>query len=205
MLSPPMPKPASEPPPAIAARRASRAIGALFFSLFGGAWLVLWSFRARPEGGTVRVVLIVLCILGTAAIFRLALRQYRRHRDALAAEAGSPAKRRADRLFHLVNGGQWLLILIVGNVLANVGRSAWVLPAAILIIGLHFLPLAAIFANPAHHVTGSVLVALALAYPFLATGGPRDPIGCLGAGLILWGSALWALMDHPVAGEDPCP
>ena len=205
MLSPPMPLPASEPPLAVAARRASRAIGALFFSLFGGAWLVLWSFRARPEGGTVRVVLIVLCILGTAAIFRLALRQYRRHRDALAAGAESPAKRRTDRLFHLVNGGQWLLILIVGNVLANVGRSAWVLPAAILIIGLHFLPLAAIFANPAHYVTGGVLVALALAYPFLATGGPRDPIGCLGAGLILWGSALWALMDHPVAGEDPCP
>ena len=203
MLSPPMPKPASEPPPAIAARRASRAIGALFFSLFGGAWLVLWSFRARPEGGTVRVVLIVLCILGTAAIFRLALRQYRRHRDALAAGAESPAKRRADRLFHLVNGGQWLLILIVGNVLANVGRSAWVLPAAILIIGLHFLPLAAIFANPAHYVTGGVLVALALAYPFLASGGPRDPIGCLGAGLILWGSALWAVMDHPSTAEAP--
>ena len=203
MLSPPMPLPASEPPLAVAARRASRAIGALFFSLFGGAWLVLWSFRARPEGGTVRVVLIALSVLGAAAIFRLALRQYRRHRDALAAGAESPAKRRTDRLFHLVNGGQWLLILIVGNVLANVGRSAWVLPAAILIIGLHFLPLAAIFANPAHHVTGSVLVALALAYPFLATGGPRDPIGCLGAGLILWGSALWAVVDHPSTAEAP--
>lgn len=34
---------------------------------------------------------------------------------------------------------------------------------------------------------------LATAYPLLAPQGPRDAVGCLLAGLMLWASALWAV------------
>jgi hypothetical protein len=54
-------------------------------------------------------------------------------------------------------------------VLAKVGLGSWVIPTVIL---------------------------LALIYPFMAAGGPAEPVGCLGAGLILWLSALLALTRH---------
>ena len=109
----------------------------------------------------------------------------------------SPAKKKVSRLFSIINAGQWVVILIVGNVLANVGLSAWVIPAAMFIIGLHFLPLARLYSNPRHYVTGGALMLLAVAYPVLVPGGPSNPIGCLGAGLVLWASALWALTANP--------
>jgi len=78
-------------------------------------------------------------------------------------------------------------------VLANIGQGAWVVPMAIAVIGLHFVPLAYVFRNPPHYVTAAALVLFALAYPQVAAGGPADPVGFLGIGLILWASAMWAL------------
>jgi hypothetical protein len=37
------------------------------------------------------------------------------------------------------------------------------------------------------------MVGFALVYPHYALAGPADPVGFLGAGLILWLNALWAL------------
>ena len=48
-----------------------------------------------------------------------------------------------------------------------------------------------------HFITGSGLIALAIIYPFLAPGGASYPVGCLGAGIILWISALWAITVTP--------
>jgi hypothetical protein len=45
----------------------------------------------------------------------------------------------------------------------------------------------------------------ALAYPQLAQAGAADPVGCLGAGLILWASALSALLFHSSAQPDAVP
>jgi hypothetical protein len=85
--------------------KAQRAIGALFFSLFGGAWLELGVYRALRGRTAALAIAAILIALGAAALFGLALRRYREHRAALAAAAGTPAKARADRLFHLINAG----------------------------------------------------------------------------------------------------
>jgi hypothetical protein len=89
--------------------------------------------------------------------------------------------------------GQWLVILVAGNVLANTGLGAWVLPMAMAVIGIHFFPLARLFRTPSRYVTGATLIAVAVAYPFIAVQGPADPIGCLLAGVVLWASALWSV------------
>jgi hypothetical protein len=115
----------------------------------------------------------------------------------MAAEAPSHAKQKADRVFNIVNVTQWIIILVVGNILANIGLSHWVIPAAIFIIGIHFLPLAYVFTNRYHFITGSGLIVLSIIYPFLAPSGASDPVGCLGAGIILWISALWAITVIP--------
>lgn len=173
------------------ATRARRATGAMFFAVFGGAWLEGWAAAgARPPALKVAIGILALAF-AVAAYAR-----YRRHRAALAAEPETPASRRASRVFHIVNAGQWILIIGLANVLIRHGWNAWVIPMAIFIIGLHFFPLGRVFVNRPHYVTGAAMVALAAIYPFVAPGGPADASGMLGAGLILWASAGWAIRRH---------
>jgi hypothetical protein len=176
--------------PQIALARRGRAIGSSFFALFGSGWLALWNYSAAPA----RFWMYGVIAAGAGAILLLALARYRRYAPAAAALAETPAQQRRQRWFHIINAGQWVVILIVGNVLANLGFNSWIIPAVILIVGLHFLPLARLFDYAVHYVTGAGFILLALIYPFVAPGGPTDPVGCLGAGLILWLSALWGLM-----------
>jgi hypothetical protein len=171
------------------ANRARRAIGAMFYLAFGGAWLEYYASRVVGK----QLVVFVAIALATAALLFLAYQRYRQNQPALAAEAPSLKQKRADRIFNIVNAGQWVVILVAGNVLVNLGLSSWVIPCAIFIVGLHFLPLAYVLGNPPHYVTGIALVVLAVFDPLLAVAGPASPIGCLGAGLILWASAFWAL------------
>ena len=165
---------------------ASRAIGATFFTIFGGIWLALWSERAFGR----QLLVLALIAVGALGIFALAFRQFQANRSAHAAEAESPERKKADRIFNIVNVTQWVAILVVGNVLANLGLGHWVLAAAMLIIGLHFFPLARAFGGPPLNYTGAALVLCAIAYPLLAPGGAANPVGCLCAGVILWLSAL---------------
>lgn len=95
--------------------RANRAIGAMFFSLLGGVWLALWSNRAFGY----QPLLLALFALGGITLFGCAWRLFQQNKAALAETADSPAKKKADGVFNLVNAGQWILILIVANVLVN--------------------------------------------------------------------------------------
>jgi hypothetical protein len=172
---------------------ASRAFGAMLFSFYGAILLEVWERRA----GAGNVAFAVIALLGCALLAAAYLR-YRRFAPTLAAATATPQKKRADRVFNIVNAGQWVLILILGNVLANIGLGHWVIPMGIAIIGLHFVPLAYVFRNPPHYVLAIALIGFATTYPWLAAGGPADPVGFLGAGLLLWLSALWTL--RPIAG-----
>jgi hypothetical protein len=174
------------------ARLASRATGAMFFAVFGAIWLVGW---ARSSGAGMAwiaaIVLLGLLLLGAAR------QRYRRYAPALAQERQTPERQRAGRVFNIVNAAQWGAIFVLAFVLGRLGLGAWIIPMAIGVVGLHFLPLAYVFRNPPHYVTGAALIALAVLYPQLASGGPASPLGFLGAGLILWTSAAWAI--RPVA------
>lgn len=171
------------------AAQADRAVGAMFLCVFGGAWLALWAHGAFVPP----LVAYVLIGSATAAFFWLVLRVYQQHAPALGAEAESQKKRQKSRGFYLVNAGQWVLLVVVANVLARIGLTAWIIPAALFIIGAHFIPLARLFDYPPHYVTGIAMMSMAAIYPLLAPAGANSPVGCLGAGIILWGSAAWAI------------
>lgn len=173
---------------------AGRAIGAMFFSIFGGAWLGLWSYQVFDG----KPAFLWAIAAATAVLAGFAYGRWRRYRHARAAAADSPLRRKASRMFNIVNAVQWAAILMAGQALPYFGLSRWLFPTVIFIVGLHFLPLAHSFRSRAHYVTGTALVLLAAIYPWLAPAGPSDPAGCLGAGLILWSSALWALAAAPV-------
>lgn len=165
---------------------AGRAIGAMFFFAFGGLWLTGWALNSK-RGAAWIVPIIALA----AVLFFIARRRYQRYAPAMALLKDDPKRQRAGRVFNLVNAAQWIVIVAAALVLANTGHGEWIIPMAIGVIGLHFFPIAVVFKNPPHYVTGAALVALAILYPWLA--GPASPLGFLGIGLILWLSAAWAL------------
>jgi hypothetical protein len=172
------------------AARASRAIGAMFFSIFGGVWLVLWCLSLHGR----RLVALSAIVTGSIILFLASLRQFRRNREAHAAEADSPAAKKAGRIFNIVNAVQWILVFVFATILSKSGHKEWIIPSIIFIIGAHFFPLAAAFKAPRHYVTGAALIVLAVVYPSMAASGPLSSIGCLGAGIILWASAVSALL-----------
>lgn len=170
---------------------AGRAFGAMLFTVFGTVLLEVWDRRA----GVGMPAFIGIALLGIA-LLAMAFGIYRSHAPALKQESQTPERKRADRVFHSVNAGQWVLILVLGNVMANTGLGDWVIPMAIFVIGLHFVPLAYVFRNTPHYITGAALMGFALLYPRLAAGGPTDPVGFLGIGMVLWASAAWALRSR---------
>jgi hypothetical protein len=180
------------------AARAGRGIGAMFFAIFGAIWMAIWSQRAFG----LRWAILAPIAVGALAIFAFAWRQYERNKSAHAAQANSPQQKKAGRIFKIVNITQWGAILIVGNVLANVGLTDWVLPSAMLIVGIHFFPLAKAFGNTQLNYAGGAMVLLAIGYPFVVAGGAANPVGCLAAGLILWVSAIASLLKKSPTQED---
>ena len=175
--------------PAPSAAKANRAIGAMFFSGFGTLWLVVGDIVARggPDWTLATVVVAGACL---AAI---AWRRFQANRVARAALEDTPRAKRIARVFNWVNAGQWVLILVLGNVLRNVGLGDWILPMIIAVVGLHFLPLAAVMGYRPHYVSGAAMLLLAALFPFVASAGPQGAAGPLGAGLILWASAVFGL------------
>jgi hypothetical protein len=172
------------------AASASRAIGVMFFTIFGGAWLALGILG----GYGMSLVAVLLIVAGTLLLFFAALRQFRRNRGAHDAEADSPESKRAGRIFNIVNAIQWTLVFVVATVLSRAGHKEWIIPSIILIMGIHFFPLAVAFKVPRHYATGTAMTLLAIFYPLLSSAGPTSPVGCLGAGIILWASAVAALV-----------
>lgn len=161
----------------------------MFFCVFGGVWFALWAHDvfAPPQ------VAYVLIGFATLVFLWYVLRIYKFHAPARQAEPETQDKRRRSRGFHIVNTGQWVLLLVIANVLANIGLTSWIIPAAIFIIGAHFIPLAKLFDYPPHYITGAIMMLLAAVYPLLMPAGASSSVGCLGAGIILWCSAAWAI------------
>lgn len=181
------------------AAKAGRAIGAMFMFVFGGAWTIAWSLETYDVNWPVIAIISAFSI----GLFLVAWRQFRQNKAARAAEADSPESKKAGRIFNIANAAQWISIFIVAMLLSKFGLQAWIIPAIIFIVGIHFIPLAIGFKVPRHHITGVALILLAIGYPLLAPNGPASPIGCLGAGIILWLSAGAALLDRAAPNADP--
>src|ERR1035438_10238240 len=90
------------------AASASRAIGAMFFIVSGGVWLVVGVFK----GHGLSLVPLLTIVAVTLLLFFIALRKFRANRGAHAAEANSPENKRAGRIFNAVNAIQWSLVFV---------------------------------------------------------------------------------------------
>lgn len=137
--------------------------------------MVAWCLQTYGPEPSI-LVLIACCALG---IFLAGLHQFRGNRGAHAATNDPGPGARLPRAFHVVNAAQWITIALAASLLVRVGRAEWIQASVILIVGLHFLPLARVFGNRQYYFTGAAMMLLALAYPLVAAAGPASPIGSL--------------------------
>jgi len=188
-----IPKMLNIPTPEDAAERLrvrARALGAMVMGSFGALWSgAALALSSAPAWTWVGLALV------SATFGALALR-LRRATPPLAEplpRAIAERRRRGNRIFAWTSLGEGLGILVAVNVVSNLGHPQWQPAAAMVAVGLHFLPQSTAFDYRPHLVTGTAMTAWALAYPWLFAAGAMAPAGMLGAGAILFASAAWAL------------
>jgi hypothetical protein len=163
-------------------------VAAIILTFFGTYLLVRWcassSDRATP-------LLIVVGVIATALI-GFSLRGLIRNRAAPSLDDGATRSRKR-RAYAFITGAEALGIYVIANVLSNRGHAEWINAALILIVGLHFLPLARLFISRAYLATGVALIAIAIVLPQFAAGGARSPLLLLFSGLVLWITAAHCL------------
>jgi len=172
-----------------AARAVSRCYGALFFAVFGGAWLLLAAYAfgllSKLEGVLVAAVVVLFVIAG--------MRLRRRGKDAGKDAVPAEGQRRNDRIFGIVNAVTWIMVFLVFLIFPRIGHEDLAIPAAALIVGLHFFPMPPLYRHTANLVTGACIAVWAIVCPMLFQGDRMIGSVAVGAGLALWVSAAWAL------------
>jgi len=154
-------------------------------TVFGLAWaLVGVSGLTGSVPG--RVVGYVLAAIVAMVVAVAALR---------SPPGGTPRQalsRNPGRDFVLVNLAQTVLILVAVVVFVRVDRPVLIAPAACVVVGLHFLPLARIFGIPLYVSTGAILlVAGVLGFALFAAGASAVLVTVgFAAAVTLWGTSL---------------
>jgi hypothetical protein len=153
----------------------------MIFTGFGAVWLIL-GLALRQQLGAASIAWIAGAALTLAAIGAQVLR-----RMESAPEVAENSNRK--RTFHWINAGQWIAVFVVLTVLHRMDLDRYGVTAIAGIVGLHLFPLARLFQNPLHYVTGSVLMAWAAGTLWRAPADALQSITALGTGAILWLSA----------------
>lgn len=166
----------------------SMALGGLFMALFGSIWLAAADYQSF--GGTV-VALAGMLVIAAGAI-GLVMWARATFKAGLAGHAGArdpAANKHLRRRFMLINAMQWIavgLAVMLMNVFAHV---EWIAPAVILIVGLHFIPLARLFGYRGYYVTAAALVLVAL-LDVLAGAEGHVALTLFATGAILWATTV---------------
>lgn len=162
-----------------------RAIGSIFFTVFGALWIVLALYvKQILNFATISWVALDFAVLMATAIWLF--RQARR----FPKTPEDPARSRA---FNRINIVQWVAIAAVAFTFARLHIDAYVMCAITAIVGLHMFPLARLFRYPLHYVTGTALVGWAAASAALVPAEHLQGTSALGTGILLWLSAFVTL------------
>ena len=171
-----------------------RAIGALFLAAFGSAWLA-FGFAAIQRLHPATATLVGLGLLALVLTGSWVLRHAKRLPAPAPDLANTRREQRERRVFGVVNAVQWGAIFFAGWLLPRLGLTAYFMPAIAAIVGLHFFPLARLFHYPVHYVTGGALLVCVLGCLLLLPRPEWQACVALGAGIILWLSASYSLVQ----------
>lgn len=158
------------------------ATGTLVLALFGAAWLFI---GLAALGNTPYWLYLALAMAPVAMIWASVVR-LRRPAPPMSEETKAISKR-IRRQFGIVNAVQWTGIGVGIAILSQYGRQDLIVPFIVVVVALHFLPLARIFREPMYYYSSFVLLAWVLGcywLPFSRQVLP--PVIAIGTGGILW-------------------
>ena len=162
-----------------------RAIGSLFFTGFGGIWLILALYaREAITPLSMAAVAAGLGVLFPACfwLFRQARRFPSREEDPTVA-----------RTFRRINTAQWIAVGVVAFGFGRLHLEVYIVSAITAIVGLHLFPLARLFRYPVHYATAIALVLWAGISLLAAPLDRLQGVTAMGTGLLLWLSAAATL------------
>ncbi|MFG2140861.1 hypothetical protein [Streptomyces sp. NPDC048650] len=173
--------------------------GVGFFALFGLGW---WLLGTSAFGGPARIVVVVVgCAVAVALM--LAARRF------LPSSAGGPFPADRRRRFQQINALQWLLIIAIAVVCGRAGVPVLIPPLVAVVVGLHFLPLAAVFGQARLRVPAALLtLAGGAGMTVWCTDGPDESVRLVVGGisaLALWGTAIWTVAGSASAAGPGVP
>ncbi|MBO2463582.1 hypothetical protein [Actinomadura violacea] len=164
--------------------------GVGFYAFFGFGWLLagLGHFGGATMGAA--------CLLGLVVVLTLVF-VARRLPSESADEVSQPLPPLQRRRFGQVNVVQWLLIAAIATGCGTGGVPELIMPLVAVVVGLHFLPLARVFADHRLVVPGAALTVIGIAglVARFANASPGAVFTLVGVGcaLTLWSTAAWSI------------
>jgi hypothetical protein len=166
----------------------SLALGGVFLSLFGAAWLVGASY---VYAGTNLPMLSAIAI-ASILIAAWAVLTFRARRSGYSGTNNSAVRKG----LAIVNMLQWAAISMTVLVLNLTHHAAWIMACVVFIVGVHFFPLAKLLRYRGYYLTAAGLILVALLYMLFGGEGQSVALTLLATGAILWASAialLWTM------------
>ena len=158
------------------------AWGAIIMNFFGSLFAVLtlsWQFHVH--GPALALPFAVFAGVALAASYVL-----RRPGTGIA-----PGKQ-VERVIMWSSIGEGVGLFLAANIVTNLHRPEWLLPAMALVVGLHFLPIAIAARFRHFHLLGGALI-LAAIFGFLLPPPRGGELAGLGGALALWIAATLAI------------
>ena len=148
--------------------------------------------RSSIPPAWLRFSLLFMGIVLGASIATLAVRASGLPLHATPLTAQQVAiNREIGRHFYLIFGAEVAAIFLVVAVLRIIHHPTYILCGVALIVGVHFVPLAALFKSPIFYGTGLGGCAIGLGGFFIADDGFRQKVVGISFGLLLWATAAW--------------
>ena len=169
-------------------RGGNPAVGSAIVSVFGTCWLVLGSAGIYSS-------LILAAIIVCGVTLLVASVATIRATSAFVLDETAAEKAHRERVFRNANIAQWVAVPVLVILLNVVGMTQWITPGIILIVGLHFIPLATIFGRKQLLTAAAIFISLAVIGPWVVADGPASNILPIVAGLTLWVYALVGLKN----------
>ena len=173
--------------------------GALFLTFFGALWALLTLSALTAEQRVVLAVAVVI-VAGVSGFIAFRLLHAAKHLPQPAATDGSAQGTTLGKWYALIVGSEFVAIALASVLLGQAHDDQLIPLVVALIVGIHFLPLAALFHVPVYYLTGMLMIVLAgcglIALFFnLTLGGPYawSVVIGLGNAVILWSTALYLL------------
>ena len=151
--------------------------GSIIMSFFATIW---WIVGALNSGWS---PIVSFGIPIAIFVFLFAIRK---KQNITPTELSEQEGRRIGRLVGIASGTEGIIIFVVVNILANIGKSDLLSPIIAIIVGLHFIPLARWIPAKLYYYTALVLVVVGTIGLIISDSILRMKIACLGSALTLW-------------------